>query len=615
MLREITGNIVENMVIDSEVKKAEDVSVYEKSSKVYEEKFHSVNMTELNTKTKEYRELCETFIPDRRQIEKAVEAVDQALNELLAALKEIPLVASENTLKKEDLEKILKNLDKESVVPAISYWLTLQKAIETGGEKWLEKVNNPDASEKETEKQKHREGRQRMVTELLIMTYPPAFLARCGYQLIKGKEPEVLNKIDNTVSKLIVDTSDAMLYLTGCAALGGVKAAENAIEYVGATGAKVAGKNEAAEKIISTDVAGLLKDKLDDLYGRDNWVQSFGNTVEMFGTTASYIGLTVLLSAGGPGAVAGGITLALATAGEVTKKDFEKTGELSYKELLHGAAAGALSVGFAELGMTFCEKLNGVTPEIARDLYELLGKNIDPKLLANLTSSIVKGLEAGISTASYEIPTELTKSIERWAGIDPEVREDWLKVLGDAGASMLCASVFALISELKKNGDFYSSYQERIAQTPASNGKWSGERGESVFVSDSEKVAEYMKKAGVEGVSYKDGCPDFSPFSKGDVKIPSMSSERYARNGIPGNFEQADAKLAELRGCTPREVADWRKLNNYTWHELNDMKTCQKIPQAINSGFGHLGGCGECKRGEEMLLQIIGKTKEGVFDV
>ena len=62
------------------------------------------------------------------------------------------------------------------------------------------------------------------------------------------------------------------------------------------------------------------------------------------------------------------------------------------------------------------------------------------------------------------------------------------------------------------------------------------------------------------------------------------------------NFRQADEQLAAQRGCTPREVAEWREKNEYTWHECNDMKTCQKIPRAVNSSFGHLGGVSECKK-------------------
>ena len=156
--------------------------------------------------------------------------------------------------------------------------------------------------------------------------------------------------------------------------------------------------------------------------------------------------------------------------------------------------------------------------------------------------------------------------------------------------------------------DLKSSYGERLSHTPKDNSlndgtpRWAGQRGESLCRSDSEEVKPHLEKVGVNGVDYSDCIPDFSPFSKGDVEIPKMSETRYGNNG---NFMQADIALAEKKGCTPQDVANWREANKYTWHECNDRKTCQKIPSVINGKFGHLGGVAECKRD---------KAWEGNFD-
>lgn len=105
-------------------------------------------------------------------------------------------------------------------------------------------------------------------------------------------------------------------------------------------------------------------------------------------------------------------------------------------------------------------------------------------------------------------------------------------------------------------------------------------------------------------MKYKDGIPDFSDYSKGDVKISNMTENRQI------NFQQADIALAKQRGCSPRDVANWRREHGYTWHELNDMKHCQKIPSVINKTYGHLGGVSECKHRTDMMNDLLGKTSK-----
>ena len=71
------------------------------------------------------------------------------------------------------------------------------------------------------------------------------------------------------------------------------------------------------------------------------------------------------------------------------------------------------------------------------------------------------------------------------------------------------------------------------------------------------------------------------------------------------NFRQCDENCAKewndefkngKSDWTPRDVAKWREENTYSWHERNDMKTCDLVPTKINAYFGHLGGVSECKK-------------------
>ncbi len=136
---------------------------------------------------------------------------------------------------------------------------------------------------------------------------------------------------------------------------------------------------------------------------------------------------------------------------------------------------------------------------------------------------------------------------------------------------------------------------------PVENGEWSGERGNSTWVPDPEYIPqkgnpegktwqEILEKNGIEGIEFKDGEPDFSEISKGDVKIEPFSENRS------DNFDKADIELAKQKGCTPEEVAKWRKENDYTWHECKDMETMQKVPCEVHNNIPHSGGISEKKK-------------------
>lgn len=66
----------------------------------------------------------------------------------------------------------------------------------------------------------------------------------------------------------------------------------------------------------------------------------------------------------------------------------------------------------------------------------------------------------------------------------------------------------------EKNDIYPSTYDERINQTPVNNGSWTGDRGESKFISELDGVNDVLKKYDINGIEYKDGIPDFSPVSE-----------------------------------------------------------------------------------------------------
>lgn len=141
---------------------------------------------------------------------------------------------------------------------------------------------------------------------------------------------------------------------------------------------------------------------------------------------------------------------------------------------------------------------------------------------------------------------------------------------------------------------------------PRIGGSWSGEPGNSTWNPDREiepKNRNYsnvdgknwntiLQENGIDGIPFNDGEPDFSEISRGTVEIDTFTDERY---GIGGNFDQADEKMAEQKGCTKQEVENWRRENNYTWHERSDCRTMDKVPREIHGNISHSGGISKIK--------------------
>lgn len=161
-------------------------------------------------------------------------------------------------------------------------------------------------------------------------------------------------------------------------------------------------------------------------------------------------------------------------------------------------------------------------------------------------------------------------------------------------------------NDVGKNQDvenqYYSTYEERLKQTPGENsdrGEWSGDRGESDFTPNDEKVQDILEQYDKESITYEDAIPDFTEVAESTVEIGNMTDNRA------DNFRQCDEKCAEQwnneghggrTDWTARDVKDWRQENGYSWHERNDMKTCDLVQTQVNDYFGHLGGVAECKK-------------------
>lgn len=136
-------------------------------------------------------------------------------------------------------------------------------------------------------------------------------------------------------------------------------------------------------------------------------------------------------------------------------------------------------------------------------------------------------------------------------------------------------------------------YHKRISATPDYDsplGTWTGPRGESIFIPSDPYMQALLRQYGLEGVTYHNGVPDFSPFEFTAIELFNMHGGLRGRDF---NFSSADEILGMKYGITETEMRRVREYLGYTWHECNNMTTMQMIPQEINSYFKHMGGVGE----------------------
>lgn len=157
-------------------------------------------------------------------------------------------------------------------------------------------------------------------------------------------------------------------------------------------------------------------------------------------------------------------------------------------------------------------------------------------------------------------------------------------------------------------GGFYSTREKRILHTPPEEsirGSWSGERGNSIYRLNElgpkeAKANSILKSKGLDGISYKDGVPDFSKVAEASVRIPYMKSHR------PFNFEKADRALAAKWNIeakngkdnwTARNVCNYRRKaeDKLIWHERSDLQNMDLVRDSVHSSFRHPGGIMECK--------------------
>ncbi|OEZ63501.1 DUF4214 domain-containing protein [Duganella sp. HH105] len=241
-----------------------------------------------------------------------------------------------------------------------------------------------------------------------------------------------------------------------------------------------------------------------------------------------------------------------------------------------------------DLGQTWVGDVVKAPLNFATNSVELIGNNLNLSFTLPGDPTYIPFMQ------SMKLPysTEAGSYAEFGLGLLSGGVSAWARTPGVAASEIASVRTFtvataAAVEETIAAGG--TTYAQRLAQTPISNGYWSAGRGESIFTSTHPDVVPIL---GEQGISYTNAYPNFGPVSAGQVEIPNMTINRTT------NFAQADAAFAKQSGMTPSQVKEWRYQNSYTWHEVEDIKTMQLVPTDVNAKFGHVGGIGELKAGK-----------------
>ena len=120
------------------------------------------------------------------------------------------------------------------------------------------------------------------------------------------------------------------------------------------------------------------------------------------------------------------------------------------------------------------------------------------------------------------------------------------------------------------------------SRLPESEGSWSGERGESVWNSTNADVNSITHG---EGITFKDGKPDFSKWSKGTITFDQ--GVLTGKNSV--DFSVSYQAIMDAKGFTTKQqAAQWLKQEGLTLHHFSATEI-QLIPTALHANVPHVG--------------------------
>ncbi|MCB4342115.1 putative ribonuclease YeeF [Bacillus subtilis] len=125
---------------------------------------------------------------------------------------------------------------------------------------------------------------------------------------------------------------------------------------------------------------------------------------------------------------------------------------------------------------------------------------------------------------------------------------------------------------------------------PRTNGRWEGTPGNGKWYSDKPEVNEVTKG---EPVAFKNGRPDFSPWTEATIKFKPGEL-----NGSQDDFTKVYERIKEMKGFKSNNQAkEWlRDVKKVTPHHF-DGNTIQLVPTKLHKNIPHIGSASDLRGG------------------
>lgn len=193
------------------------------------------------------------------------------------------------------------------------------------------------------------------------------------------------------------------------------------------------------------------------------------------------------------------------------------------------------------------------------------------------TWSTVKGWFTSASATAAETTAVLTEEEIALANLARQESAVINIAKEEAGVLNVAKQEAAGLNVAKQEAGVINLIKTRL---PRTNGRWEGEPGNSNWFSDLSEVNAITKG---EPIPFKNGYPDYSKWSKGNLKFENL-------DGTYKDFDKVYQRIAEIKDLPNKTAAkNYLSEKGLTPHHYQEGKTIQLIPRVLNE-IPHSGG-------------------------
>lgn len=194
----------------------------------------------------------------------------------------------------------------------------------------------------------------------------------------------------------------------------------------------------------------------------------------------------------------------------------------------------------------------------------LLGDGAKAAKIANKLDDLRRAVDVAAAGVARNLDKTKAAAGKYWDDVAKKKRAAYDEAIKECGTNKACRDANA-----KLKGDQY-----KTIPNDGPNGKWSGERGDGVWVPSD----------GSPPIPYRNGFPDYSGVTKGDVDIPMRGNHSTSKE--TGDFGLAEKAYLDKYGKLP----DGYDKGDFTWHHHENGVTMQLVPKKSHTSARHTGG-------------------------